>query len=405
MSDNINLSIPASFDKDKVFFKIEKKNEADGKIQLFRSFRINEPYKPICIGNKQIPVLELYKLLYKHGIPSTVPSYVNYDSITKKYTFDQIDWYPHNYNGPNNYFFQWTLKDETVRCSLTNNGTSHFIRVHDMKVGLGEQVIKEILNTLYANYEVPKIIGQLNICISAKNHNSYTWSMYGTRYERSMDTIYIDNNIKNKMIKKLTQFYSSAEIYDKYGITWKQVYVLHGPAGTGKTSTVMALASVFKKGIAKLTVDKHLDSQHLEDLIKNIPDNYFLLIEDVDALFTGREATREIDFSTVLNILDGMTAKRGLVIFLTTNHLEKLDSALIRPGRVDMLTQYYPPTIEQISDALKILASDYIKDHESFIDLIRNKIDKVSIAKLQQYIFDCIMDEKKTILEIEDYFD
>jgi len=408
MSENINLSIPAGFDKDKVLFKIEKRKDADENTQKFRSFRINDANIPICIGTKQIPFIELYKLLYKYGIPSTVPSCVKFNNTIKKYEFFQIDWTPHNYNGPNNYFFNWTSpinKEEIVKCSLTSNGPCHYIRVHDMTIGLGEKIITEILNELFELYKVPKVIGQLTIYTTFKVNTSYTWSLYGTKYERSIDSIYIDNDIKNKLVKKLTQFYASSEMYDKYGITWKQVYILYGPAGTGKTSTVMALASIFKKGIAKLTVNKNLDSQSLENLIKSIPADHFLLIEDVDALFTGREATREIDFSTVLNLLDGMTAKRGLVIFLTTNHLDKLDSALVRPGRVDMLVQYYLPTIDNIKAALKILGSDYTEDHESFIDMIRNKMSKITIPKLQQYIFDCIMDEKKTILEIGDYFD
>jgi len=63
-------------------------------------------------------------------------------------------------------------------------------------------------------------------------------------------------------------------------------------------------------------------------------------LEDIDALFVGREAVtkntqKQISFSGLLNALDGVRAQEGRIIFMTTNHPEKLDPALMRPGRAD----------------------------------------------------------------------
>ena len=44
-----------------------------------------------------------------------------------------------------------------------------------------------------------------------------------------------------------------------------------------------------------------------------------------------------ITFSGFLNALDGVTSGEERIVFLTTNHIERLDPALIRPGRVDMI--------------------------------------------------------------------
>ena len=153
-------------------------------------------------------------------------------------------------------------------------------------------------------------------------------------------------------------------------------------------------------GIAKFTASRSLDGQNLEALFKSVPDNTFLLIEDVDCLFVERESKDSIDLSTLLNLLDGLTSKKGLVVFMTTNHLEKLDSALIRPGRVDMIIKYHHPTLDQIKDALKVLAEDYVHEHEQFINKIKDNLSMISIAKLQQFLFDCIIEEKKSILDI-----
>ena len=63
-----------------------------------------------------------------------------------------------------------------------------------------------------------------------------------------------------------------------------------------------------------------------------------LLIEDVDAFFQQRDAVNsqvKLSFSGFLNALDGVATQEGTVLFMTTNHKEQLDPALIRAGRID----------------------------------------------------------------------
>lgn len=69
------------------------------------------------------------------------------------------------------------------------------------------------------------------------------------------------------------------------------------------------------------------------------PANSILLLEDVDSMFLQREETsrqRGISFSGFLNALDGVRSQEGQILFMTTNHREKLDDALLRPGRADV---------------------------------------------------------------------
>ena len=205
----------------------------------------------------------------------------------------------------------------------------------------------------------------------------------------------MNNAIKDKLIKQLTNFYNSQEKYDKFGVTWKRVHLFHGPPGSGKSSTVMALASMFVKNIAKLTITPDLDSQHLEELFKTLQSNTILLVEDVDALFIERKSVNSIDFSTLLNCMDGLTTQRGLVLFMTTNHVTKLDAAFMRPGRVDFCLEFYPPGKEELKQALKVLAPQYAHEHNQFLEKCG---DKMTIAALQYYIFECILEEKNTIL-------
>lgn len=92
--------------------------------------------------------------------------------------------------------------------------------------------------------------------------------------------------------------------------------------------------------------------------------------------------------------MDGIATVRGLVLFMTTNHIHKLDSAFIRPGRVDCCVEFNLPGREELKSALTVLGSDYKHDHEEYLD--RNP--DISIAALQKHLFDCIMQEKTSIL-------
>ena len=75
----------------------------------------------------------------------------------------------------------------------------------------------------------------------------------------------------------------------------------------------------------------------------NVPERSIILLEDIDAAFRSRSGSDGsskngcfVTFSGLLNALDGVAASEHRLVFMTTNHIELLDPALIRPGRVDV---------------------------------------------------------------------
>jgi chaperone BCS1 len=102
---------------------------------------------------------------------------------------------------------------------------------------------------------------------------------------------------------------------------------------------VLALAGELKLSVAVLSLSSRLMSDEaLRSMIDALPVATLLLIEDVDCVFKDqRNTTSEtgVTLSGLLNALDGVSSREGRVLFLTTNHPEKLDPALVRPGRVD----------------------------------------------------------------------
>jgi len=86
--------------------------------------------------------------------------------------------------------------------------------------------------------------------------------------------------------------------------------------------------------------DEDLTEEKLINSMETIPNHSLVLLEDVDAIFIKREANEKrknnLSFSGLLNALDGVRTTDGRILFMTTNHKEKLDPALLRPGRADI---------------------------------------------------------------------
>ena len=101
-----------------------------------------------------------------------------------------------------------------------------------------------------------------------------------------------------------------------------------------------AIASELRLDICTLNLSNHtLNDERLLELMANVPMNSLVLIEDVDCVFQERKKVDDaesITFSGLLNAIDGVMSSEGRILFMTTNHKEVLDPALIRPGRVDM---------------------------------------------------------------------
>lgn len=83
-----------------------------------------------------------------------------------------------------------------------------------------------------------------------------------------------------------------------------------------------------------------MDDDGLNGLLNNAPMKSIILLEDIDAIFVDRTSVQEnqsrgVTFSGLLNALDGVRSQEGRILIMTTNHREKLDPALMRPGRAD----------------------------------------------------------------------
>jgi len=178
------------------------------------------------------------------------------------------------------------------------------------------------------------------------------WNVLSKLPKRNMDTIYLSDKDKNYIINDIVKFKKSKEEYTELGIPWKRNYLLEGPPGTGKSSLIFALASKFNMNIHIINLGPKVDDATFMSAVSHLPNNTILLLEDIDALFVERKANDSnksmVSFSGILNVLDGMARKNGLITFMTTNYINRLDKALIRPSRVDLILRFDDATKEQI---------------------------------------------------------
>lgn len=222
-----------------------------------------------------------------------------------------------------------------------------------------------------------------------KNNSWGDWSKRQPVKNRSLDYIFIDGGIKRNIVSKLDLFLSK-ETVDKYGLfgmNHKYGVLLYGPPGTGKTSLIKALAYKYKKNIAYLNLAALDKDSQLDSIFECFPEETMLVIEDIDCFKVTHDRdsdddTKELlNISTVLACLDGNDAPEGTIIIATTNHIDKLDPAILREGRFDLKVELQEADKELAEEMSMALIG---RVHESLEGLEY----PVKQAKLQNILFD-----------------
>ncbi|PVH92388.1 putative mitochondrial chaperone bcs1 [Periconia macrospinosa] len=189
-------------------------------------------------------------------------------------------------------------------------------------------------------------------------HQGDRWKASKSMAKREMSTVIIDRKLKKMLLDDVAEFLDpkTRTWYSRRGLPYQRGYLLHGPPGTGKSSLCLSIAGHFDLDVYVLTMSS-LNDHSLKLLFAELPQHCIVLIEDVDATAVHRKpdgsadaspsagqngpGDKKVSLSTLLNVLDGLASSEGRLLIMTTNHIERLDPALIRPGRVDMKLELY----------------------------------------------------------------
>ena len=197
---------------------------------------------------------------------------------------------------------------------------------------------------------------------------------------RPLDSVVLANSQKQDIVQDFQKFLSSEDWYEKRGVPYRRGYLLHGLPGMGKTSLVNGLASEFKTDVYVICPNEVSDTQ-FSQAISQVGARSIILLEDVDCAVHGRknissgeketkgEGANHVTLSGLLNVLDGIQTPRGVTFFMTTNNIEKLDAALIRPGRCDVKIYFGEATKNQKTTLYKMFfPSSTLNEAESFVE-------------------------------------
>lgn len=204
------------------------------------------------------------------------------------------------------------------------------------------------------------------------NENKYYFNengninILGKIQQKTFDNVFLNDNTSEIIKNDLDNFIKLKENYYKIGLRYKRVYLFHGEAGTGKSSITVAMANYCKRNILNINKSKDLNDEMLIKLVTGRPNNSIIAFEDIDCLFenlnrdsvnlTTTDSNKEkVTLSCLLNILDGCYTPEDVIFVITTNHIDKLDNALLRDGRCDLKLEITKPNKETINKYINYL--------------------------------------------------
>lgn len=285
----------------------------------------------------------------------------------------------------------------------------------------------------------------------APRHLTYMMSRMYTN--KNMNNVY--GTAMRVVRKRIDFFMTNKKWYQDMGVPYTLGILMHGVPGAGKTSLIKALSKdcrrhVFNIKLSPTTTVSQINSLFFTDKVVvnsdgtnvtyNIPiDKRLIVMEDVDCLshvvlarkhnkddtndisqfvdipqsssgcinfdsfsplnnvsHIGEKAPHpeQLSLSYILNVLDGVLETPGRIVIMTSNHPEKLDPALIRPGRMDLNIHFDRCNRDDIREMIEKITGMYVPD-----TLLENVPEfKYTPAEVTQKIFENMGVDMETLV-------
>jgi chaperone BCS1 len=203
---------------------------------------------------------------------------------------------------------------------------------------------KDDLYTIVKDIEMPdpQVLSNVDVQVYQEGY----WQRLSSKAFRAPETFILKEGQKERIFADVEWFFNNREWYVSKGIPHHRGYLISGEPGTGKSTLVNVLASKFHRSVYILNLGSIVSDDSLYAAMAQIPEGVIIALEDVDCVGLDVKRTKEqkqtkgkdagVTIGGLLNCLDGMVTPDGVITIMTTNFPEKLDPALIRPGRADV---------------------------------------------------------------------
>jgi chaperone BCS1 len=263
---------------------------------------------------------------------------------------------------------------------------------------------------------------------------------------KTFDNIFFKD--KSALLKRLDFFENNLNFYEKLGIPHTFGILMHGEPGTGKTSTIKAIANYTQRHIVSIPLHKIKCMSSLTDLFLqetidgvHVPFNKRIYVfEEIDCngwkeVVRHRKASHSIPskaheeqitdaqqqlinllapkenphpsrtgdgsitLGSILELIDGLVETPGRIMIITTNHPEELDPALLRPGRIDMNIRFDKMSKDDFQQMYKLWFDVELDEHELF----NINVKELTHAEVCQLFFENTTNPQQVLVELRNH--
>lgn len=253
---------------------------------------------------------------------------------------------------------------------------NRYTRKYSISGFLAKRAITKMINKMMLDInEDQKLNAEKKSKVNLFTLGDWDWSYKGELTNKSFDQLFFED--KKLLEEDIEKFAHSRKLYNKLKVPFKRGYGFYGPPGNGKSSVAYAIADKLKMDL--YVVDLKEAGGNFTKHFGNIPSNSVVLIEDIDSFYKGRQCINDnkVNFSTLINALNGVANQENIITVFTTNHIENLDPALIRDGRCDFKMELKNPSLKVASEYL-----EYVYEKPIKLDSIK----ELNFAELQNIV-------------------